>query len=163
MIQIGMEIGTCVDEFFFYLSHQRIWKWQFFLSHLWLKCSADYYPGMAEISVAYFLLGHISQICHLYIRFNLLTILLVLISWYFNNFPGVELVDHELNTTSRCGLEITEVHIVPIVRYSQRHVYPPPPYYLSQQSEFLMFPVLVCAASSVVKCLSFSCQENLPE
>ena len=38
-----------------------------------IKMFAEYYPGMAEISVAYILLGHKSQICHLYIRFNLFT------------------------------------------------------------------------------------------
>jgi hypothetical protein len=61
-------------------------------------------------------------------------LLVALISWYFNSFPGVELVEHELNITSCCGLENTEVQIVPIVSYSHTEFFNPPPpplYYLS--------------------------------
>ena len=74
MIQIGMEIGTSVNEFCCIFLTNTFVNGSFFLSQFWLKCSAEYCPGMAEISVAYILFGHKSQIHYLYVRFNLLAV-----------------------------------------------------------------------------------------
>jgi len=141
MIQMGMEIGTVWMSFIvsFWPTHLEMVVFSFAVL-ITMFCRILSRNGRNIYSL-YSAWEQITDIIYISGLICWQFLLVALISWYFNSFPGVELVEHELNITSCCGLENSEVHIVPIVRYSHTDVFNPPPLLLILPSSqnFLCF------------------------